>query len=254
MNIITLPPVAPSAIRITAQKMGAAVDIDTVIFDVDDTLYAESCGFTKHRNGEVVEQYMVDELGFSTRAEARALRDEYFQVYHSTMKSLIVAEADGRLPPGKHFDKDVLGNYWADNCDFKRYLSARPELIESLQKLPQKKVVFTNAPRPYALKVLETLQLLQVFPEDFIFAVDDVLPACKPEAAAFNTVFERVQSKPSRAIMFEDSLKNIRAAKSLGLQTVFVSEDKDATADPSVDYHVKHVLHAPQQIPHLWQV
>ena len=233
--------------------MSSSVDLDTVIFDVDDTLYPKSNGFTKHRNEDVVLQFMVDELGFGSRDEARDLRNEYFQTYHSTMKALIVADAEGRLPAGKHFDKEALGNYWADNCEFKKYLSADTEVIEAIQKLRQKKVIFTNAPRPYAIKVLETLDLLPLFAEDHIFAVNDVLPACKPEADAFGKVFKKVESSPSRAVMFEDSLKNIRAAKSLGLQTVFVSEEKDATADPSIDFHVEQFTHAPQKVAHLWR-
>ena len=49
--------------------------VDTLIFDVDDTLYPVSSGFSKHRNGPIVAKFMVDELGFETEAEALALRD-----------------------------------------------------------------------------------------------------------------------------------------------------------------------------------
>ena len=49
--------------------------VDTLIFDVDDTLYPVSSGFSKHRNGPIVARFMVDELGFESEAEALALRD-----------------------------------------------------------------------------------------------------------------------------------------------------------------------------------
>lgn len=39
--------------------------VTTLIFDVDDTLYDVSLGFTEHRNGEIVQQYMVDHLKVS---------------------------------------------------------------------------------------------------------------------------------------------------------------------------------------------
>ena len=50
--------------------------VDTLIFDVDDTLYPVSSGFSKHRNGPIVARFMVDELGFETEAEALALLEK----------------------------------------------------------------------------------------------------------------------------------------------------------------------------------
>ena len=38
--------------------------VSTIIFDVDDTSYDVSSGFTTHRQGEVINQYMVDHLHF----------------------------------------------------------------------------------------------------------------------------------------------------------------------------------------------
>ena len=75
---------APSA---AAGRAGAEeVAVTTLIFDVDDTLYPVSSGFSDHRNGAVVQDFMVDELGFADRASARAFRDEVFREHHSTLK------------------------------------------------------------------------------------------------------------------------------------------------------------------------
>ena len=92
-------------------------------------------------------------------AEAKKLRDEYFERYHSTLKALTMADEDGRLPAGHHFPQESLGEWWAEKCDFDKYLKPDPELIEALNSLPLKKVVFTNAPRKYGLAVLDALQL-----------------------------------------------------------------------------------------------
>ena len=42
--------------------MEAGAEVDTLIFDVDDTLYPVGCGFTGHRNVDVVREFMVQRL------------------------------------------------------------------------------------------------------------------------------------------------------------------------------------------------
>merc|ERR1719491_2572596 len=77
-----------------------ASKISTVIFDVDDTLYDVASGFTAHRNGDLIRQYMVDHYGFASLEAAGALRDQYFAKYHSTAKALTVAQNEGKFPAG----------------------------------------------------------------------------------------------------------------------------------------------------------
>jgi len=209
--------------------------IDTLIFDIDDTLYPSECGFTAHRNGEIVQDYMVAHCGFATRPEAKACRDKYFALCHSTMKSLILAAADGALPAGKgclDAPTPSLDEWWTSRCDFERFLlpAVEPPLLLALGELKAaglKLVIFTNAPRQYALRVLETLQLRQFFDDANIFGVDDVIAgtggACKPQAAAFEFVLKGCGSAAGRSIMFEDSMKNIRGCAALGIGTVLLT-------------------------------
>ena len=71
------------------------VRIRTILFDVDDTLYDKTTGFSDHRNNYGVQQFMVRHLNFPDVESAKRLRDEYFQRYHSTAKALMVAEQEG---------------------------------------------------------------------------------------------------------------------------------------------------------------
>lgn len=201
----------------------------TIIFDVDDTLYDVSNGFTAHRkrNGGAVYHFMMHHLGFESEVAAKALRDEYFAKYHSTAKALAIAEAEGRLPVGAHFEAQDLAMWcwWATKLDFASFLQADPKLVEALRACPRRLVAFTNAPRQYGLRVLETLGLLEdgIFTEDNVCAVDDVMPACKPELEAFAKVLAAVGAAAEECVMVEDSMKNVRAAKALGMKTVLVS-------------------------------
>jgi putative hydrolase of the HAD superfamily len=50
-------------------------------------------------------------------------------------------------------------------------------------------VAFSNGPRKHVFRVLKELNLLDVFEEDCVYAVNDVLPYCKSEAEAFQGYF-----------------------------------------------------------------
>ena len=42
----------------------------------------------------------------------QAVRDEYFERCHSTVKAFTVAEAEGKFPEGAHFDAADLSAWW----------------------------------------------------------------------------------------------------------------------------------------------
>lgn len=206
-------------------------EVDVLIFDVDDMMYPLSSGFSDHRNGEVICQFMMEKLDFASEKEALDLRNEYFRKYHSTMKGLGIATEEGRLPnPEKPFKEQELAQFWAENCDFAKYLKPDPSFIDALRSLRDDTnltlVVFSNSPRPYVLQCLVHLGVREFFRDDLIFGVQEVLPACKPEKEAFQKVLTAVGcSNPQRAVMFEDSMKNIRACHEIGIKTVLINEE-----------------------------
>ena len=124
---------APALFRPFMARAAEDEVLDTLIFDIDDTLYPQSCGFSDHRNGPVVAKFMTSELGFESEEEALALRLEMFQKYHSTLKGLSVASDEGLLP--KPFELYSLGAYWAAHCDFERYLEPNAALRAQLEEL-----------------------------------------------------------------------------------------------------------------------
>ena len=227
---------------------------------------------------------MVGKLNFPDVQTAMTLRNKYFKKYHSTAKALAVAEEEGHLPipedwpqGQKFFDANELSEWWAEKLNFTLLGEKDPELIEMLESCPLKMVAFSNGPRKYVLRVLKEMGLDKVFPEEMVFTVNDVLPYCKPEKEAFEFVFEKVGVKdPYECIMVEDSMKNIRAAKELGMSTLLIAGlgrlqnnegDKNAHADaaeatkagdapddkdPTVDCCIEHVREMKSVLPGLW--
>jgi putative hydrolase of the HAD superfamily len=242
--------------------------ITTIIFDVDDTLYDVGSGFTAHRNGYGAESFMVGHLKFASMEEAKMVRDEYFAVHHSTAKALTVAQAEGRLPhDAPKFDAQDLADWWAEKLDFSLLGGVDHKLQKDLGDLPLQIVAFSNGPRRYVKRVLKELGVWEYFGDDRLFAVDDTLPHCKPEREAFELIFERIGVKAEECVMVEDSMKNLRKAKELGMKTVLVvgrpseattaSEttkpgDKPIETDPAVDVAIDVIRKMRDVLPSLW--
>jgi phosphoglycolate phosphatase-like HAD superfamily hydrolase len=154
------------------------------------------------------------------------------------VKGLTKASEKGLL---KNFDVQHLINHYVTACDEsegRKYLTpcVDIELQRTLRELSFKGLklcIFTNGPRAYGLRVLETLGLRRYFHDRHIFGVDSIRPYCKPEAEAFLEVIKRMGTTPERAVMFEDSVKNIRACKKLGMHTVLITGN-DPTGEPAM--------------------
>ena len=193
--------------------------------------YDVGTGFTAHRNGDSAQDFMVQKLGFPNRAEAKVIRDSYFEKYHATAKALQVAEAEGKFPPlpagveskSPRFDPKDLAEYWATNLNFSLLGGKKKELLRDFQDCPLKLVAFSNGPRKYVKRVLVELGLWEVFGEDRLFAVDDVLPHCKPEKEAFQKIFDALNVSAKECVMIEDSMKNTRQAKGFGMRTILIA-------------------------------
>lgn len=136
---------------------------------------------------------------------------------------------------------------------------------------------FSNGPRKYVKRVLREMGLDKAFPEDRVYSVNDVLPACKPEPEAFQQIFDAIGVKdPSECVMVEDSMKNIRAAKKLGMATLLIAGigkksgksngnnladageatkagDAPDLKDPAVDVCIEHVREMKTALPGLWE-
>ena len=223
---------------------------------------------------------MVEKLGFASPEEAAALRNPYFAKYHSSFKAMTVAAEEGKLPPlpdgsKRGFVGQDLSDYFAENCDYGKYITLVPKLVEVMTSLKQvpglTMVAFTNAPRKYGIKCLEALGLAEVFAPELIYAVDDVAPHCKPEAIAFEKVLDGVKSVTgdhsltmSNCIMFEDSMKNIKGAKAMGMGTVLILcqeglhdtnalTDAGDGSDEAVDAVLRVAEDMQEKLPMMWQ-
>ncbi len=197
------------------------------IFDLDDTLHNASAHIFPVMN-RAMTQYIMDSLDLD-ESEAQKLRQHYWRIYGATLKGLM-----------RHHNTDP--HHFLQET---HRLMNLPEMVIQVQRLRHmlkclsgRKLVFTNAPRSYALRVLEILGVDDVF--ELIFSVESTQFHAKPSARGFQKLLKTIKAKACDCIMLEDSLPALMTAKRLGMKTVWVS--KKLRKPNFVDYRISTVL------------
>ena len=114
-------------------------------------------------------------------------------------------------------------------------LSKDLNLLNSLNNLPGRKLVYTNGTVPYAREVLKYRGLIDVFDE--IYGIEDATYIPKPFPEAFEIIFSKANILHNRTAMFEDEVRNLEVPFKLGLKTILVSDIQ--SNNKYVDYTIK---------------
>ena len=139
----------------------------------------------------------------------------------------------------------LMQNYKIDPDDFLSIvhdidfsvLSKDLNLLDALNNLPGRKLIYTNGTVPYAREVLKYRGLLDVFDE--IYGIEDASYVPKPFPEAFRTIFSKANIVYNRSAMFEDEVRNLEVPFKLGLKTILISDIKsDKTY---VNYTIKRL-------------
>jgi putative hydrolase of the HAD superfamily len=194
-------------------------DIDTWVFDLDNTLYPPEMALFPQVNAKMSEWVMAL-LGLP-RAEADALRHRYYLEHGTTLAGLMAHHA---MAP-----EDYL--VAVHDIDFS-VLSPDPALADAIAALPGRKIIYTNGTAPYARAVTEARGLGGLF--DAIYGVEHAQYHPKPSHQAFETVFALDRLDRPRSVMFEDEARNLAVPHRMGLRTIHVAPD------PADEPHVHH--------------
>ena len=185
--------------------------VTTWVFDLDNTLYPP-----RYRLFDQIEvrmtNWVMQTLGVS-REKANHLRQHYWDTYGTTLAGLM---REHGMDPGPYLT-DV------HDIDFSP-LPRDPELAARIADLPGRRIIYTNACEPYAVKVLEARGLSGLF--DAIYGVEHAGFHPKPDRAAFEAVFAIDGLDPARAAMFEDDPRNLRVPHEMGMRTVHVAPER----------------------------
>lgn len=197
------------------------------VFDLDDTLHNASAHIFPVMNGAMT-QYIQSTLNMDLKT-ADHLRKHYWRIYGATLKGLM-----------RHHD--VNPHHFLNEThqfpDLAERVIQTKRLRHMLLSLRGRKVIFTNAPRNYALRVLGLLGIGDIF--ELVFSVESSQFHAKPTVRGFQKLLKTIHSKPNDCIMLEDNLPALMTAKRLGMKTVWISRKLHK---PSfVDFRLNSIL------------
>lgn len=201
------------------------------MFDLDNTLHNAGMHIFPHMN-RAMTQYLQDCLNLD-EAGANALRERYWLRYGATLQGLM-----------RHHGTDPDHFLWHTHQfpALHQMVLRQRGLRAALQRLPGRKLVYSNAPAHYIHRVLEMLGIADLFEE--VFTIEHAGYRPKPDAQGFRRLFRRMRLNPADCIMVEDTLANLKTAKRLGMKTVLVGALPKRPG--CVDLSVKSVLELPR--------
>jgi putative hydrolase of the HAD superfamily len=183
------------------------------LFDLDNTLHNATHASLRDINQRMSE-YIVRELGLAP-ADADALRTRYWRRYGATLLGLVRhhgVDAD-------HFLHDTHRLPGLEGR-----VHGHPHDLAALKHLPGRRFILTNAPRAYTQRVLAALGIAHWF--DGVIAIEDMAMfgelRPKPDARMLRRLVARLKVPAQRCVLVEDTLEHQKAARSIGMRTVWM--------------------------------
>lgn len=195
------------------------------IFDLDNTLYPASSKLFDQVDWNMT-RYVGELLGLEPVA-ARALQKQYFREYGTTMRGLMTVHDVDPVA----FMNDV---HTIDLAP----IAADPVLNDALERLPGRKVIFTNGTTQHAENITRHLGIDHFF--EGCFDIIDAGYEPKPAARIYDTFCQRFDIDPADAVMVEDMARNLVPAAALGMTTVWLDTGVAWSRDGAEHGHVHY--------------
>ncbi|KAJ0475435.1 putative pyridoxal phosphatase [Helianthus annuus] len=246
----------------TVGSTRALLKYECLLFDMDDTLYPMSTGLN-YACRKNIEEFMSTYLNIEESQVPDMCLDLYRE--HGTTMA-------GLKALGYKFDDDA---YHAFVHGTLPYLALKPDLVlrNLLLSMPQQKIIFTNADKAHAARVLNRLGLEDCFEGIICFETLNTHPVkevetqndggmnnssdesatriiCKPALESFQAATVIANLDPNKTIFFDDSVRNIATAKTAGFQTVIVGRSSLVSG---ADHALSSIHNIREALPELWE-
>jgi putative hydrolase of the HAD superfamily len=208
----------------------ALAHIETWIFDLDNTLYPASVDLFAQidvRMGAYIQKLLACDP-----VEARRVQKGFFHSHGTTLSGLMTEHG---VPPSDFLD-------FVHDIDL-TVIGEDRRLVETMARLPGRKLIFTNADATYAGRVLDRLGLGGSF--EAIHDIHAAGYAPKPDPASYEAMCRALAVAPERALFVEDMARNLKPAKALGMTTVWVDNGSEwggmGAEEDFIDYRIAEV-------------
>ena len=202
-------------------------EIETWIFDLDNTLYPVSCRLFDQIHARMT-RFIAARFDLSPEA-ALARQKVYFREHGTTLRGLMVVD---RIDPSEFLafvhDIDLT-------C-----VPPDPVLVAALAALPGRKIVHTNGSRRHAERLLDHLGIAGSFCG--ILDIEAAGYEPKPALAGYLELLKRHDVTPGTALMVEDIARNLIPAAALGMTTAWVRNPAEWGADGAKGDHIHHTV------------
>ena len=182
-----------------------------LIFDVDDTLY--QCGSLRNEKEEVlINLFFRRKLGINSR-QAKEIINDIRKRYYYEIDAL---EKDYPMKKQTFLEE-------ACRVDMS-FLKPDSELNGLLQKLPQRKIIFTDNSANHARDCLKALAINEnIFPDIFDGHAMNYTFKHRPES--FELLIKKFNLDAKKCILFEDNPDNLKMAQNFGMKTVLITPE-----------------------------
>jgi putative hydrolase of the HAD superfamily len=191
------------------------------LFDLDNTLHNAS-PLIFPRINRAMTDFIIRELRVD-EAAAHRLRVDYWVRYGATLSGLV-----------RHHDIDPH-HFLRDTHQFPdlaRILSHDRATGHLLDRLPGRKVLFSNAPAHYARAILRAMKVEHRF--SAVFTIENLRFRPKPQTAAYIGLLAELGVPAADCILVEDTVANLKPAKALGMKTVWLSRSSRQPAQVDI--------------------
>ena len=185
------------------------------IFDLDNTIYDIKAGLFVKISKRITE-YIMATLSF-TREEANAVRSNMYKKYGLTLTGLM---SEYRIDPDDYLD--YIHNVRHPELKYDGQLKSK------LQNLSGRKFIYTNASQDHAKNILSVMGIEAEFEKILDIKATQYVP--KPDPKSYGIMLESFaisKNQIENSIFIEDTAKNLRPAKLLGLKTVWMENERN---------------------------
>jgi putative hydrolase of the HAD superfamily len=205
--------------------MSSFRQIDTWVFDLDNTLYPASCRLFDQMHVKMGE-YVMRRFGVEY-PEAKRIQKQLYLKHGTTLRGLMVEH--GEAP------EDFL--HHVHDIDYSA-VPESPELAAALDRLPGRKLVFTAGTAGHAARAMARLGVVAQFDGIYDIVAADHIP--KPAREPYDKFLLEHDVEPGRAAFFEDIARNLEVPHAMGMTTVLVTSDQSYDDEMGQMNHVHH--------------
>ena len=201
------------------------------IFDLDNTIYDSKTKIFDQIDIRM-KKFISSRLNISEK-EAFKIQKKFYKEYGTTLSGLT-----------KHYQ--VQPNEflkYVHDIDLSK-LKKCPGLFKEINRLPGRKIIYTNGDHDYAKKVLNSLGIESLF--EYILDITRSKYIPKPSVQPLITYLKKNKIKAQACVYFEDLEKNLESAHQYGITTIHIKDlkNKKKSTQPFIDFRFKSILEA----------